>query len=165
MSVHRRADGRGGWTVRWREATVNRARTFRTRREALAFDGEQRERARWGAHAPAEPARVELNQWLRDWRRTEGVRWSQNTKERRASVLDKWIVPHLGAASLRDLGTARVLDWRADILERGCPPTQANHALSILSAALGAAVERACSRRTRAGPCGGCPSGWFARGR
>jgi integrase len=41
---------------------------------------------------------------------------------------------------LRDLGIARARDWRTAILSDGCPPTQANKAARVLSAALGVAV-------------------------
>jgi integrase len=51
---------------------------------------------------------------------------------------------------LRDLGPPRVREWRAEIIDAGCPPTQANHALSVLSAALGAA---AADGRIPANPC------------
>ena len=53
---------------------------------------------------------------------------------------------------LRDLGPARLREWRAEIVDAGCPATQANHALSVLSAALGAAAADGC---IPANPCAG----------
>ena len=100
-----------------------------------------RRRSQLGAFAPAEPSKEPLRDWLRTWWQRDGVRWEPSTRSRRASVIDLWIVPYLGDVRLRDLGSARVRDWRALIVERGCPPTQANHALSIVSAALGAAAR------------------------
>jgi integrase len=56
-------------------------------------------------------------------------------------VLDRWVEPYLRSVKLRDLGGARVGDWRAAILADGAPPTQANAALSVLSSAFGCAVR------------------------
>jgi integrase len=55
-------------------------------------------------------------------------------------VLDRWVRPYAGQVRLADLGTRRVAEWRSLIVAKGCASTQANHALSVLSAALGSAV-------------------------
>ena len=141
MSVHKRVQGkRTTWRVRWRAEGTNQSRTFETRREADAFDREQRNRSQLGAHAPAEPARIPLGDWLRTWWSANAVSWAHSTRLQRSFVLDKWIVPYVARIRLRDLGTARIREWRSEITREGCPPTTANHALSILSAALGLAV-------------------------
>ena len=142
MSVHKLTRGRRvRYSVRWREGRRQRSRSFDRRADAEAFDAEMRRRSQLGAFAPAEPSKEPLRDWLRTWWQRDGVRWEPSTRSRRASVIDLWIVPYLGDVRLRDLGSARVRDWRAQIVERGCPPTQANHALSIVSAALGAAAR------------------------
>ena len=142
MSVHKLTRGRRvRYSVRWREGRRQRSRSFDRRGDAEAFDAEMRRRSQLGAFAPAEPSKELLRDWLRTWWQLDGVRWEPSTRSRRASVIDLWIVPYLGDVRLRDLGSARVRDWRALIVERGCPPTQANHALSIVSAALGAAAR------------------------
>jgi integrase len=142
VSVHKLTRGqRVRYSVRWREGRRQRSRSFDRRADAEAFDVEMRRRSQLGAFAPAEPSRELLRDWLRTWWTRDGVRWEPSTRSRRASVLDLWIVPYLGDVRLRDLGSARIRDWRAQIVERGCPPTQTNHALSILSAALGAAAR------------------------
>ena len=142
MSVHKLTRGRRvRYSVRWREGRRQRSRSFDRRGDAEAFDAEMRRRSQLGAFAPAEPSKEPLRDWLRTWWQRDGVRWEPSTRSRRASVIDLWIVPYLGDVRLRDLGSARVRDWRAEIVERGCPPTQANHALSIVSAALGAAAR------------------------
>jgi integrase len=56
-------------------------------------------------------------------------------------VLDRWVEPYLGQVRLRDLGPGHVREWRSRIVEAGAPPTQANHALAVLSAVLGCAAR------------------------
>ncbi|MEZ0284413.1 MAG: tyrosine-type recombinase/integrase [Thermoleophilia bacterium] len=53
---------------------------------------------------------------------------------------------------MRDLGHARVRRWRQEIRAAGCPPTQANKAARVLSAALGVAVRESL---IPANPCQG----------
>ncbi len=67
------------------------------------------------------------------------MRWARSTRLQRGGVLDKWVTPYLADVRLRDLGTTRIREWRVAIIEAGCPPTQANAALAVLSAALGLA--------------------------
>lgn len=141
MSVERRVKGGAvRWVARWREDGHDRARTFDLKRDAEAFEREMRRRAQLGAHAHLEPSRERLGDWLRRWWTRDAATWAQSTRRQRGSVLDHWIVPYLGGVRLRDLGPARVREWRAELTAAGCPPTQANAALSVLSAALGAAV-------------------------
>jgi integrase len=142
MSVQRRVmGGRARWLVRWLEDGRHRGRMFDRKADALAFEAEQRRRAQMGAHAPAEPSRDRLGEWLRRWFERDGPRWARSTRIHRGYVVDKWIVPDLEGVRLRDLGSARVRDWQAAILGRGCSPHQANQSLRVLSAALGAAVR------------------------
>ena len=141
MSVERRSDGKTvRWRVRWRTEGGQRSRVFDLKRDADAFDRDMRRRAMLGAHAPAEPPPTPLVQWIRHWWDRDSIAWARSTRLQRAAILDRWIIPWIGNVRLRDLGPARVRDWRAEITRSGCPPTSANHALSILSATLGAAV-------------------------
>ena len=67
------------------------------------------------------------------------MRWARSTRLQRGGLLDKWVSPYLADVRPKDLGTARVREWRVAIVEDGCPPAQANAAMSVLSAALGSA--------------------------
>lgn len=142
MSVERRVKGgRVRWIARWREDDRQVARTFDRKADAVEFEAAQRRRAQLGAHAPAAPSRERLGEWLLRWWDRDAVTWARSTRLQRGGVIDKWISPYLKGARLRDLGPARVAEWRAAIVADGCPPTQANAALSVLSAALGAAAK------------------------
>lgn len=150
MSIRKTATGR--YEVRWREHGRHRARSFDRKRDAQDFEAERRRREQLGAHAPAEPSREPLREWLDTWWDREGPGWARSTRVQRGAVTDKWITPYIGDVALRDLGEDRVMAWRADILRDGCPPQQANDALTILSSALGSARR---ARRVPSNPCAG----------
>jgi integrase len=153
VSIQRRIrGGRRRYEVRWREGGRQRSRTFDRRADAEAFDAERRRRAQLGAHAPAEPSPEPLREWLETWWRREAHGWARSTRMVRAAVMDKWLIPYLGDVPLRDLGEDRVMEWRGQVSADGCPAMQANHALSILSAALSAARR---ARKVPANPCQG----------
>lgn len=142
MSVQRRVrDGRRSYVVRWREEGRHRARSFDRREDADRFDADTRRRLQLGAFGPAEPARMTLSEWLEVWWGRGELRWARSTRLHRAAILDRWIVPHLGGARLRDLSPARIREWQAAIRTEGCSAKQANQVLRVLSAVLGAAVE------------------------
>lgn len=142
MSIHRRATASGvSWVVRYREADKNRSRAFRTKRDAQAFETETIRRKRMGAHAPAEPSSIPLDDFLAQWITTAGPTWALSTLKRRPPMLDKWVSPYIGDVPLRELGRARVKEFRAEIIRDGSPPTNTNNVLRVLSSALSAAVD------------------------
>jgi len=137
MSVHRTPAGK--YQVRWRDGLRNRQRTFDRARDARAFEAERRRQRQLGAFGQAEPSSQRLVEWLRTWWALRSSEWAVSTQRQRAGVIDLWIVPHIGERRLCDLGRAQVRQWRSDIVDSGCPVSQANAALGILSAALGTA--------------------------
>lgn len=142
MSIHRRTHATGvSWVVRYREGEKNRSRAFPTKRDAQAFEAETRRRKRMGAHAPAEPSAMLLDDFLAHWIATSGPTWASSTLKRRAPMLDRWVSPYLGDVPLRELGRSRVKEYRAEIVRDGSPATNTNNVLRALSAALGAAVD------------------------
>lgn len=109
MSVEkRRKGGRTVYLARWRDGTRQRARTFTRKTDAEAFERERRREATLGAHGLPEPSPRPLEDWLAEWFRFNRSGWKANTRTSYASIIDKWIVPHLGGVRLRDLGHARV---------------------------------------------------------
>ena len=142
MSIHRRATGAGvSWVVRYREADRNCSRAFRTKRDAQAFEAGVVRRKRMGAHAPGEPSEMLLDDFLTHWISTAGPTWAATTLNRRAPMLDKWVTPYLGRVPLREIGKARVKEYRAQIIRDGSRPTNTNNVLRVLSSALSAAVD------------------------
>ena len=138
MSVTKRGDR---WLARWVIDGRHVGRTFDRKVDAVAWEAEARRRAQLGAHAPAEPSREMLEEWLDGYWERESPRWARSTRLYKAQLLDTWIEPYIGKVRLRDLGTARVREWLAEIAAAGCSPGQRNHAQRTLSAALGIAVR------------------------
>jgi integrase len=142
MSIHKKHHANGvSYVVRYREGTKNRSRAFPTKREAQAFEAETGRRKRMGAHAPGEPSERTLEDFLASWITTTGPTWELSTLKRRAPLLDKWVLPFIGDVPLRELGRARVKEYRAEIVRAGSPPTNTNNVLRALSSALSAAVD------------------------
>lgn len=137
MSIKRRGKT---YEVRWRRDGVQHSRSFARKEDAEAFELEQKRAKQMGAHGLSVPSRQTLGEWLDSWWAAESVLWAASTRAQRQDVLDRWVRPYAGQVRLADLGTRRVAEWRSQIIARGCAPTQANHALSVLSAALGSAV-------------------------
>ena len=155
MSVDRdRRGGRTRYDVRWREEGRQRSRTFDRKDDAQRFEAGVRRRLQLGAHAPVEPSRETLEEWVRRWWARDSHAWAASTRMQRGHILDKWVVPFIGGVRLKDLGPTRVREWRAAITREGCTPGQVNAATRVLSAALGAAVPR----ELPANPCHGIGS-------
>jgi len=142
MSIHRRLTKNGTvFDVRYREGGKNRGRTFDTREDAKGFEAEQTRRRRLGAHAPAEASTTLLTDFLEHWMLTSGPTWAAKTQLTRIGYVEKWIDPYLGSVPLRDLGRARVREWRAEIMRDGSRPVNTNNIVRVLSSALGTAAD------------------------
>lgn len=142
MSIQKRTQGtRSSWVVRWLEAGKHHSRSFPRKSEAEAFEAEIKKRQRLGAFAPPEPSRQGLGEWLPVWFERGSRRWAASTLANRHSILGRWIDPYLLEVRMCDLGPARVREWLETIRNDGAPAQSANHALRLLSSALGAAVR------------------------
>jgi integrase len=142
MSIHRHDGARGPrWEVRWREGGRNRSRTFRSEDDALLHEAAMRRRNQLGAFAPSDPSPMLLADYIEHWVKTSGVEWAVTTLRTRGHLADKWIDPYIGHVPLRELGRARVREFRADIIRAGSPPTNTNNVMRVLSAALGKAED------------------------
>lgn len=140
MSIHKRTTRAGvRWDVRYRQSGRQVSRSFTTKKDAEAFEAEQKRRKRLGSFAPQEPSDEALSNFLVRWFTTG--QWAGTTKRSRAQLVDRWVVPYIGDVPLRELGRARVREFRAEIVRAGSPPTNTNNVMRCLSAALGVAVE------------------------
>jgi integrase-like protein len=127
--------------VRWIEEGRHRSRSFRTGKEARAFEPENRRRLRMGAFAPRGPSALTLDEWLDRWVSVSSIAWEWNTSRGRTSLIDTHVRPFLGRARLRDMGRARIQTWRRELIASGRSNHTVNQATKELSAALGKAVE------------------------
>lgn len=124
------------WRVDWTERRRRRTRRFATKAEAQVFLGDI---ARGTSASRLE--RLTLEDWLEKWLRTYGPAWEPRTRHDRGDYIDRLIAPHLGAMRLLEIGRADVREWRAGLVRAGKTPYVADRAVTVLSAALGAAVE------------------------
>ena len=141
MSIHKRANKRGTtWMVSWREGDRQRTRTFKTRATAKAWQAEIDGAKARGVSGPATASRMTLTEWLERWVVERSPEWARTTAQQRAYMLDLWVVPHLGHRPLAMLDRQAVRAWR-QMVATGSSANNANAAMRVLSAALGAAVE------------------------
>lgn len=124
------------YEVRWREEGRHRSRGFRTEKEAVRFEGKVADRLALGAHAPEEPSRAPLEDWIDRWVDSYGPAWAERTLIQRTQVLDSHVVPMIGGVRLLDLGRKRLVTYRTDLLTRGRSPKTVNAVLRVLSACL-----------------------------
>lgn len=136
VSIHERPESKLPFQVRWREEGRQRARSFKTEREAIRWEGRVRDRLAMGAHAPDEPSRMPLKDWVARWIDAYGPGWAERTRVQRADLLDRLVVPMIGGVRLRDLGRTRIVTYRRDLLTRGKTPKTVNATLRVLSACL-----------------------------
>lgn len=145
MSIQKRTrGGRVDYMVRWRDGGATgpqRSRSFDRRADAEAFEATRRRRKQLGAHAPIDPSRRTLGDWLETWVADGRARWARSTLYSRTSILDKWVDPYLGDVRLADLGRRRLIEYRREITAKGCTAKQANATMRVLSAALSAAAD------------------------
>jgi integrase len=140
MSIHKRQTKSGVvWDVKWRDSGKQRSRSFTDHADALAYDAERKRSKRMGAFRPQEPSDEPLSNFLVRWFRHGN--WSSTTRTNRAQLADRWIAPFLGDVPLREIGRARVREFRAEIIRAGSPPTNTNNVMRCLSAALGVAAD------------------------
>lgn len=129
------------WRVRWREEGRERSRSFRSEDDALAFLVDNRRRLEQGAHAVREPSAMHLAAWLERWFAVYAAEWAEQTVEQRTTVRDRHVLPFIGGCRLRDLGRARLIDYRAQLLDADRTPTTVNAVFRVLSASLSEAAR------------------------
>lgn len=122
--------------VSWRERGRQRTRRFATRKEAEVFIGDLARGQR-----ATDASRLTLSDWLERWMTGHGVAWEPRTRRDRADFIDRLIEPHLGPLRLSEIGRSDVRQWRAELLREGKSAYTADRAVTVLSAALGAAVD------------------------
>ena len=125
----------------WRVDWTGRDRRRHTKRFATRAEGQVFIADLLRGTSTARADRLTLEDWLIRWLTTHGLAWEPRTRRDRADYADRLIVPHLGAMRLSGIGRSDVRDWRAGLVRAGKTPYVADRAVTVLSAALGAAVE------------------------
>jgi len=141
MSIHKRTNTKGtSYMVSWREGTRQRTRTFPTMRQARAWQAEVEKAKAMGTTGPAVPTKLTLDAWLERWVTERSPEWAKTTARQRAYMLDKWVSPQLGHKPIGMLDKPALRTWRHEVAEASSA-NNANAAMRVLSAAMGAAVD------------------------
>lgn len=137
VSVHtrKRAKGRVAYEVLWRDAAgKQRCETFAARREADARDREIRDLCARGRHeridAGAESLREATERW---WVDHVEVAVTRGTARVYATCLDRYLMPRLGGAAIRDVEPADVVALQRALRDDGVGEAMAQKVLVVLS--------------------------------
>lgn len=133
-----------GYIVRWREGSVQKAKRFPVRAEAVAWDDEVRRRKRMGPLALQQltVAGPTLAEWIVDrWAPEHATALETRTRDSYADMYERHVAPWLGSLPLRDITVGTVRRWQADRLASGVTVPQVIHARTVLSSVLRHAAE------------------------
>jgi integrase len=125
------------WEIRYNDAgrdSPYRNRRFERKEDAQTFLDEVRRRRRLGELAESEWSRRTVRELALDWWALYVLpNLSPRTRNDYKKLLDRHIVPRLGAHRLRDVTVAVVDDFRAKLLASGVGESQTRQALAVLS--------------------------------
>jgi integrase len=144
MSVEKRTNGDGtrSWRVRWREGDRNRARTFRTRRDAELFEADLVRRRRLGTLAALDNGTVTLDRFVADaWAPQRAADLKPATRAFYANLYSAHIAPTFATVPLREITPQRIAAWQANRLKAGAGRKAMREALGLLGGILGYGVE------------------------
>jgi integrase len=134
-----RKRGKESWELKWDAGTVNGKRDTRYATVRGTYKDAQRELTRLLNETDQgtlpDPTRVTVGGYLEVWLATaHGL--SAKTKERYAELIDRQIVPHLGAIKLQKLKPEEVQRWHTKLLSGGLSARTIGHSHRVLSLAL-----------------------------
>jgi integrase len=133
----------GRWQARYQiDGIRHRApTTFRTRYGAEAFLAATRADLERGSWASPRRGRILLRDYARTWL-DQKVNLRPRSREQYGINLRRHVLPLLGDLELVNLTTARVREWRANLLRTGSPgPSTVAKAYRLLHAVMATAVE------------------------
>ena len=134
------------WEIRYNDAgrgSPYRRRRFERRDDAQTFADEMRRRRRLGELAEAEWARRTVRELAVDWWALYAVpNLEPRTRRDYQKLLDRHIIPRLGAHRLRDVTVPVVDDLKAKLLATGVGDSQTRQALAVLSGMFTYAEQR-----------------------
>ncbi|MGI8712386.1 MAG: tyrosine-type recombinase/integrase [Solirubrobacteraceae bacterium] len=139
MSVQKRGKS---WRVRWQDGNRWRSRTFDTKRDAVALDGEITRRRRLGSLGDLDAGAQSLDEFVTGtWAKTYAPLISAKTRALYTGLYDGHIAPTLGSVALRQITPELISRWQADRLAAGAGPIAVHKALTLLGNLLQRAVE------------------------
>jgi integrase len=138
-SVDRRdRNGKVTWSVRWRDGTRQKRKTFRTQREAKDYAATVVTDKARGSYVDPQAGRVTLAQYSSEW--LEGQTFDAATRVATELRLRVHVAPHLGSHQLHALRPSMIQAWLRT-LQLTLAPSYVRVIFSNLSAVLSAAVD------------------------
>jgi integrase len=139
------------WKVRWRGPDGReRTKTFDTKRDAAAWEAEQRRQVRADEWIDPTGLRVTVAEYRRDWERVQA--WRPSSRSRMTSVLDVHVIPTFGDRPLGSIKPSEVRAWIAAMSSAGLMPATVEANFHVLRQMMRAAVLDGMLRRN---PCDG----------
>lgn len=137
MSVQKQDNGR--WRARWRGPDGReRARVFDTKREARAWEDEQRRDVRRGSWVDPAGGQVTVRVYATRWLAVQA--WAPSTRDRTVSVLDVHVLPTFGDRPLASIRPSEVRAWIAQMTAAGLKPRTVEANFHVLRQMMRAAV-------------------------
>lgn len=130
-----RIEREGGvvWRVRWREGRRNRSKVLGRKRDAEAFDAELKRRRRTGEIAHLDAGKETLAQFGENWWRLYAEpNLAATTLQVYAAMWDAYVLPQLGALSLRDLTPTVINRFRLELEAAGVGRSAIAKTLTLL---------------------------------
>jgi integrase len=152
MAHIRKAKSGNGWEARYRDPLGHeRARTFRTKREAEQFLGRQSADIQRGDYLDPRLARTTFEQWANEWLATT-VHLKPKTQASYESILTHRVLPVFGRARIAAIEQVDVRRFVAELVDDGDAPGTVRNTFNVVRLVFATAIG---SGAIRANPCAG----------
>lgn len=132
----------GRWQARYRSpagATVNAPRTFTTKTDASRWLATTETDILRGAYIDPRAGRTTVEAWANEWLGSK-PRKRRSSRARDRSTLDRWVVPVLGAARVKDVTRAEIRKL-VDAMNETLAPATVHRNMGTVAALFNAAVD------------------------
>ncbi len=144
MEIQKRVlkSGAVRWKVRWRQGDRYRSQTFDRKGDAVTFAAEIRRRQQLGTLVSMDSGRITLVQYVNaTWAPAYASDLALKTRLHYEQLLNKHVLPQLGALELRAITSETIARWQADRLAAGYGRVAIRHAFDLLGSILQRAFE------------------------
>lgn len=144
MEIQKRVlkSGAVRWKVRWRQGDRYRSQTFDRKGDAVTFSAEIRRRQQLGTLVSMDSGRITLLEYVNaTWAPAYASDLALKTRLHYAQLLNKHVLPQLGALELRAITSETIARWQADRLAAGYGRVAIRHAFDLLGSILQRAFE------------------------
>lgn len=122
MEIQKRVlkSGAVRWKVRWRQGDRYRSQTFDRKGDAVTFAAEVRRRQQLGTLVSMDSGRITLVEYVNaTWAPAYVSDLALKTRLHYEQLLNKHVLPQLGALELRAITSETIARWQADRLAAG----------------------------------------------